>query len=332
MSALGKVVSARRAVGFVCLSLGTAALLDSGQLLTAANSLPQPERAFVRAVARPLDSFARSTGLDQPRRGLMALLGRTADTTPSELEQLPLSAPTVSAANVPTQVAHPKPVVELPPLPPGTPKDPLRVLVTGDSLSEYLGQQILDITARTGTIVGKVSVHNGTGLARPDVFDWAKGARVAVGQARPNLVIVALGANDDQGIALPGPRALQPGTSEWAAEYQRRAEVVMRIMVEQGKRRVYWLGLPVVRDKGRDANYRQLNDALRKAVDDVPGAHFVDTRALSLVHGKFSDYLYSNGHRVLARQPDGLHFTYEGSLFPAEKVLETASPDLHYPR
>ena len=334
VSVLDRVVSARRAIGFVCLGLGTAALLDSGPLLNAASSLPNPERGVVRAVASPLDSFAKSMGLDQPRRGLLSLLGRPADSAPSELlapPAPPATAVSVVATHAPNLAANPKPLTQLPPLAPGTKAHPLRVLVTGDSLSQYLGQQIIDMTARSGTIVGKVSVHNGTGLARPDVFDWARGARVAIGQSRPSVVVVALGANDDQGIALPGPRAVQPGTPEWGAEYQRRAEIVMRIMVEHGKRRVYWMGLPVVRDKARDARYRQLNQALRAAAASIPGVHFVDTRPLSLVQGRFSDYLYANGHRVLAREPDGVHFTYEGSRFPAEKVLETAAPDLHYP-
>lgn len=318
-------ISARRASGFVALVLSTAALLDSGPLLRAAQALPGPERGIATAFARPINAFAEATGLSAPRKGLLSLLGRPDNTQPSELTVLP---PAGSASSSPIPVV---PTVPLRPVPIGTLARPLRVLVTGDSLSDYLGEQIIQLTAHAKTIVSKISTHNGTGLARPDVFDWARAAHTAVAQSRPDVVIVALGANDDQGIALPGPIALQVGTTKWAAEYARRAEIVMQIMVNKGTRRVYWMGLPTVREKKMNRDYGMLNDALKVAASAVPGVTYVDTRLISQVHGKFSDYLYDGGHRILARQPDGVHFTYEGSKIPAEKVLETAAPILHLP-
>lgn len=317
---------ARRALGFVSLVLGTAALLDSGPLLTAAQALPGVEGVIATAIARPLNSLARVTHLNEPREALLSALGRKDAGTSNELTQLAAALPAPRASHDTTNI--PKPIA-LPPLREGTPQRPLRVLVTGDSLSSFLGQQVIELTAKTKRVVGKISTHDGTGLARPDVFDWARGARTAVAQANPDVVIVALGANDDQGIALPGPRALQVGGKEWAQEYSRRAEVVMKIMIGKGHRRIYWMGLPVVREAKMDRDYRALNGALKTAASHVPGVTYVDTRTISQVHGKFSDYLYDSGRRILARQPDGIHFTYEGSKIPAEKVLETAAPEMH---
>lgn len=325
-----KTISARRAVGFVSLVLATAAILDSGPMLAAAEALGGVEGAIATTFARPIDSFARLTHLNEPREALLSALGRPVKDQhgPSELTNLAAALPSPKPSKSVTPSNAPKPI-QLPPLREPTTVKPLRVLITGDSLSQYLGQQFIELTAHSKKVVGKIAVRNGTGLARPDVFDWAKGARTAVAQANPDVVIVALGANDDQGIALPGPRALQVGGKEWAGEYARRAEVVMKILIGKGQRRVYWMGLPAVRDAKMDRDYRSLNEALKTAASHVPGVRYVDTRGLSLLHGKFSDYLYDAGKRILARQPDGIHFTYEGSKIPAEKVLETAAPDMH---
>ena len=103
----------------------------------------------------------------------------------------------------------------------------------------------------------------------------------------------------------------------------------MKILIGKGQRRVYWMGLPAVRDAKMDRDYRALNEALKTAASHVPGVRYVDVRGISLVKGKFSDYLYDAGKRILARQPDGIHFTYEGSKIPAELVLQTAAPDMH---
>lgn len=326
-----KTISARRAVSFVSLVLGTAAILDSGPMLAAAQALGGVEGAIATAIARPVDSLARVTHLNEPREALLAALGRPVRDagTVSELGNLAAALPAPTPSK--TAAARTPQPIGLPPLRTPTAVKPLRVLITGDSLSQYLGQQFIQLTAHSKKVVGKIAVRNGTGLARPDIFDWAKGARTAVSQARPDVVIVALGANDDQGIALPGPRALQVGGNEWAQEYSRRAEVVMKILLGKGQRRVYWMGLPVVRDAKMDREYRALNEALKTAASHVPGVRYVDTRAVSLLHGKFSDYLYDSGKRILARQPDGIHFTYEGSKIPAEKVLETAAPEMHLP-
>src|SRR5439155_11461054 len=60
---------------------------------------------------------------------------------------------------------------------PPTRRHPLRLLVTGDSLTGYFGPILVDEAAKAASIVGIVSAHYGTGLARPEFVDWSVVAR-----------------------------------------------------------------------------------------------------------------------------------------------------------
>lgn len=195
-------------------------------------------------------------------------------------------------------------------------------------MGDFLGQQLLQITAGDGRLVGTRAVHNGTGLIRPDVFDWATNARRAMASRHPDLVVITLGANDDQGIGLPNGTSLAAGSQPWAVEYRRRAMAVMSIMADGGRRRVYWAGLPAVRNPNREHIYRVINEALASAASAVPGVAFVDEHTPSQVNGHYSDFLVAGGHRVLARADDGVHYTFVGSLLQAQVVLRAIRNEL----
>ena len=55
-----------------------------------------------------------------------------------------------------------------------TAADPLRILVTGDSLSDFDGQQLSRLVAAEHLPAKvRVQARNGTGLTQPSVFDWS---------------------------------------------------------------------------------------------------------------------------------------------------------------
>ena len=47
----------------------------------------------------------------------------------------------------------------------------------------------------------------------------------------------------------------------------------------------------------------------------------------TLNHGRYSDTLKIDGKRVLARQPDGVHFTREGAVAPVRLILDAMAKD-----
>ncbi|MCL9795626.1 DUF459 domain-containing protein, partial [Frankia sp. AgKG'84/4] len=215
----------------------------------------------------------------------------------------------------------PAPTAVAPPRRP-TATDPLRVLVTGDSLTETVGPAITN--AVPGTVRVRTETRYGTGLARPDYFDWASRARAQLGEQHPELVVVAMGGNDGQGITRPDGTVLPAGTPEWSAEYQRRADVVMRIWTGAGERRLLWLGLPPARSQRLDGYFHQLNAAAAAAAAGVPGATYLDLTPWLSRGGAYSDYLTTaDGRTVLARSRDGVHLTLDGARIAATHVLDT---------
>ncbi|MDT3441313.1 DUF459 domain-containing protein [Pseudofrankia sp. BMG5.37] len=327
-----RVVSARRAFALVTLSLATVALLRAPAAVHAGEGMPPgTTREVVLALARPLATVTHPLGLDWPSERFSALFGHGGPATPTELvtaagREKPgatMTGPRVAGNGQTT----PAPVEPAPVRVPTT-ADPLRVLVTGDSLTESLGPTITN--SAPATVRAQTDTRFGTGLVRPDFFDWASHARAQIAARDPEVVVVALGANDGQGITLPDGTILPAGSPGWADEYRRRALVVLRIWTDDGRRRVYWASLPPARSGRLDGYFRQLNAAVADAARQVPGATFLDLAPELTNRGHYSDYLRdSAGHTVLARTRDGVHYTLDGSRIVASPILAALTADYH---
>lgn len=222
------------------------------------------------------------------------------------------------------------PQPHLPALPPVTRRNPLRLLVTGDSLVGYLGPILIDDIAHHAPVQGFTDTHDGTGLTRPDYVDWSVLARQQVAADHPEAIVVMMGGNDFQNMTLPPNRFFLAGSAAWTQEYQRRAEVCMRIWTDGGKRRVYWLSMPPARDPAWAYDDAQINIALRRAAAQVPGAEFVDVLGPVTNHGHYTDYVNQNGQPVLIREPDGVHLNIAGSSIVAGEVQQVLAREWHF--
>jgi hypothetical protein len=328
-----RAVSARRAFALVTLSLTATALLRAPAAVHAGEGMPSGStRAAVLAVARPLAAVTRPLGLDWPADRLSTWFGHDAPGASSELvvaagrERPAATTPVAAAPHVAATAGAPPAARPLAPVRVPTAADPLRVLVTGDSLTESLGPTIAN--SAPPTVRARTDTRFGTGLVRPDFFDWASHARDQLAHDDPEVVVVALGANDGQGITLPGGTILPAGSPQWADEYRRRALAMLRIWTDGGTRRVYWTSLPPARSGRLDGYFRQLNTAVADAARQVPGARFVDLTPELTDGGHYSDYLRdASGHTVLARTRDGVHYTLDGSRLVAEPVLAALRAD-----
>ena len=77
-----------------------------------------------------------------------------------------------------------------------TPKRKLRLWVAGDSLVITPGYSIVRAVGASPVMraVGGVDGHVGTGLERPDVFNWFQEIRTKMKQLKPNVVVLNFGA------------------------------------------------------------------------------------------------------------------------------------------
>jgi hypothetical protein len=195
---------------------------------------------------------------------------------------------------------------------------PLKLFVTGDSMIEFMAPKL--IAAGGAAVSGSSEVKYGTGLVRDDFFDWPAHARTVLAARAPEAVIMQMGGNDGQNIQLASGPILQAGSSEWTAEYQRRAVVMMQILTGGGARHVYWIGMPPAKSARLFRIYSALNSALAGAATAVPGVTFVDIWRDFAPAGHYTDFLPVNGRSVLVRARDGIHVNREGAALIARRL------------
>ncbi len=340
--AVPRLLPAGHAIAVTVGALVLAMLFNSHAMVHAGQGMPDgTTRDLVLDVAKPLDSFAHAVYLDRPRKALDSLFGHQALTGPSALSQLPAkvdSRPLGAAKSgaPPTPGSKPSTRVHVAPKPTVTPlrvptkAAPLKLLIAGDSMTEFIGPSLVNQAAAQGKVAGNTVTKYGTGLVRPDFFDWSIFAQQLVNGQQPEAVVVMMGGNDGQGITLANGTVLPDGTDAWAKEYRRRVEVVMRIFSGNGKRRVYWVPMPVPRSPKLAIDYHLMDLAVADAAAVVPGVVDVDIVGRLSNNGQYADYLPgSNGQTILARTRDGIHLSTDGANLAASLVLAAINKDWH---
>jgi len=339
--AVPRLLPAGHAIAVIVGALVLAMLFNSHAMVHAGEGMPDgTTRDLVLDVAKPIDSFAHALYLDRPRKALDSLFGhKQAPTGPSALSQLPAkvdsrplgaskSKPPVANAKHRVAPGPQKPQVK--PLRVPTRAAPLKLLIAGDSMTEFLGPSLVNQASSLGKVAGNTVTKYGTGLVRPDFFDWSIFAQQLVTQQNPEAVVVMMGGNDGQGITLANGTVLPDGSEAWAKEYRRRVEVVMRIFSGNGKRRVYWVPMPVPRSAKLAIDYHLMDLAVADAAAVVPGVTDVNIVPRLSNNGQYSDYLPGlSGQTILARTQDGIHLSTDGANLAAALVLAAMNKDWH---
>jgi hypothetical protein len=199
------------------------------------------------------------------------------------------------------------------------------MLVTGDSQAEFLGQRLVD-QSPPGLLEVETVARNGTGLTNPAFFNWEVNARQEVAARDLDAVVMAIGDNDGFNVQTPDGSLYNPGDPGWETEFARRVAVVSSVLSSDGERPVYWVPPPTARDPKLNEIFAIQNRAVERATQAVPALRYVDVYS-TLAKGRYSDELTIDGKRVLARQPDGIHFTREGAVAPVRLILDAMAED-----
>jgi uncharacterized protein len=307
---------AGRVLGVILIALGIAALFNSEALVRAGEGMkPGPTRDIVLSVGRPLDDVAGALGFHLPRKGLDLAFGQEPKTgSGTALERGSISIlHTNRKKNARQSFAQP------------TRARPLRVLVTGDSQAEFLGQRLVD-QSPPGLLDVTTVARNGTGLTNPAFFNWEINARQEVETRDLDAVVMAIGDNDGFNVQTPDGSLYNPGDPGWETEFARRVAVVSTVLSSNGRRPVYWVPPPTARDPEFNRIFRVQNRAVKRATDAVPALRYVDVYS-TLGGGRYTDTLKIDGRQVLARQSDGIHFTRDGAVAPARLILDAMAED-----
>ena len=305
---------AGRVLGVIAIALAIAVLFNSEAMVRAGEGMqPGTTRDIVLAVANPVDDVAGAIGLHLPREGLDLAFGQE-DKTASGT-QLEKGSTAILRRRESEQQGFAQPTAE----------DPLDVLVTGDSQAEFLGQRLID-QSPPGLLEVTTVARNATGLTNPAFFNWEVNAEQEVAERDPDAVVMAIGGNDGFNVQTADGSLYNPGDAGWETEFARRVAVVSSVLSGDGERPVYWVPPPTARDPKFNEIYASQNRAVERATQAISALRYVDVYS-TLNHGRYSDSLRIDGRRVLARQPDGVHFTRDGAVAAVRLILDAMAED-----
>ena len=334
----------------LCVFVALALVLESGGLVDWSQRLELgPERSVAVPVAEALHRGVGWMGLERARRGELVERGGVgwsddpaalAELRKAKSERVVAVHPIVSG-KAPMVVAAPVAVPELvipkrvlrpmagdPPLvstlpeivPVGVGKKRTVVLAGDSMMAVGLSSTLLREAPEYKDIEMVKAFKSGTGLARPEVFDWTTEYPAMVRDARPDVVVVAIGANDGQGFVEGG--VVYPfGTEGWKAIYQRRVQAYLELLESDGAT-VVWLGLPPMKSDGFDARIALVNRIDYAVVSASPQAIWFSTAGVvGDEAGRFQDFGEVRGKVERLRQGDGIHLSDEGATLVAAKLL-----------
>jgi len=196
--------------------------------------------------------------------------------------------------------------------------DPVRVWVGGDSMGGELGWAVGSMLETAKVFKPTLYYKESSGICRWDFFDWGKQMKSAMHTARPDAVVMMMGTNDTQSVWRDG-KWISYGTSEWKTAYEKRVSDMMGTMLKGGARRVYWVGMPMMKESWRNARMKLINKIIQNAAAQNPGAGYVDAWSL---------FVDSNGDYAADwRLADGVHFTVEGQRRLATAVFNDIEKD-----
>ena len=190
--------------------------------------------------------------------------------------------------------------------------DTYRILVIGDALAGGLGAGLSRMAESEPRFEIVNRFQETSGIARPEVYDWAESLPKIMEGKEFKAVVVLLGANDRQPIR-EGDFRLVFNTPEWTAAYEANVDELLDVLNGSGVK-VFWVSIPPMGDAKYDADM-QILAALQKQEVQSKGQIYVDLRSAFLgPDGNYTDKGPDDTGEVRKlRSRDGVTFFKQGN-------------------
>jgi len=298
-----------------------------------------PSREFFVAATGPLYSFTSKLGLDTPRNVLrnafFNIMGKNREAgfmladSDGAAEQVGswMNSPHVgwnaNGADV-GQISESETVGEF------SSENPLKVLLIGDSMmGDGFGTEMEKALEGDNTMTSKRYPRHSSGLSRPDYYSWPAQVTEIFGNEEYDAVIVMLGTNDAQNFESDGI-VYERFSDGWNEIYGKRLMNFLNLLSSKTQR-VYWIGMPPMRDDDYDERIRKLNAFYEEGCRLNPEANYISTgEIIGDASGNFTSYLDIDGIRVGVRNTDGIHITRAAGALVADEVMELIKEDFDF--
>lgn len=211
-----------------------------------------------------------------------------------------------------------------PPAPVGT----CTVLEIGDSLGNDIGWGLTRLLPPGAGLNLVQADRSATGLANTDLYDWPARLPALLQQYHPQLVLVCLGGNDEQGMEVNGS-AVQFPTQAWKDAYLARVNQVVHEATSSGAF-VMWVGMPVMEQASYSGGMAVLDSLYQQGAGGDPAGAFASTWSLfSNPGGSYQSHAYVGGTWSDLRQADGIHLSFTGENVIATYVIRQIASLYH---
>ena len=187
----------------------------------------------------------------------------------------------------------------------------VHVGVFGDSFGDGVYSALYRLLpAKGGFRVDKYSQPS-TGFTRYRRLDLEQHDDQQIDGQPLDVAVISFGANDAQGVCDNGHCGALMG-SFWQKVISGRVQAYVAMLRRHGAQ-VYWVGLPVMRDPGFDADGRAMDEFYRGLMARL-GVPYIDIRPLTTdAAGQYQAYYQDkDGTPKLLRAGDGIHMSMNG--------------------
>ncbi|MDG2907699.1 MAG: DUF459 domain-containing protein [Acidimicrobiales bacterium] len=305
--------------------------LDTGHAGPSVTTLPPATRPTTTSTTTSIVPTTTMPTSSTTSRPSTTTSGATTSSSqaPTSTVATSTTSTTSTTSSTTTTSAPPSPPTTLAPRV-ASPEEPLRILAVGDSL-------MLDLQYGLARVLGaRDDVHLtgkgalGFGFTVPH-WDWDEDVLtdydLSVAQARPEVIVMMIGANEFEGYVVEG-EALPSGSDRWREVLAERADEAVAHWLAGGGH-VYWWTTPLMRDS-RFSAVGQLNEIwIDTMAAWAPAGSVLDTmRVLGDGDGRYRDEIVNeDGSIVPLRKEHGVHFLEIGADLLAEQLEEQLVAD-----
>ncbi len=206
-----------------------------------------------------------------------------------------------------------------------------RIFVFGDKMATGLLAGLWRVLKGDDRFVARGRLREGSGLVRPRFHDWPRTIAGVLENQPLDIAIIMLGANDARDFRVAG-RKLLFGSDAWKSEYASRVRQIMKMICERNIA-LYWVGLPPVRNEGRNEALKFITDIIRSEAR-AAGVRFIDIyRTFATPEGGYTEEGPDvRGLVTRLRSRDGIHFIRPGNTKLARVVMDVVLKDVEAAR
>jgi len=205
---------------------------------------------------------------------------------------------------------------------PADAESPHNIAVFGDSLADGTWSALyVDIKAHPNDQLYRDS-KVGTGITRPDYDAFFQSFAAKLGPDHITDAVIMFGANDvGDSLRDEQHKGYLFGSPGWTKVYESRVETIIATCHADGIK-VYWLGLPVLRDAQLNQGALFLNGILQQTVQGNKAVFIPLEDDFKDSSGKFATHLPDPAGELRdVRAEDGVHFSFYGYGLIANKAL-----------